>query len=1486
MRRVIARSVFVMFGAVIAAAIGTLTAVVLSRPGKDLLARLLSEESNRLVRGSVSIGRISGDFYSYLTFDSLVVRDTTGALLADLPRLEIRFQLPSLLAGRMVFDSVRAIAPRFEIVKHRGGRMNYQEVLRLGEGKGGGPSPLIRLDHLSIEGGHFTISVPWNPDGRLRSLAQKDSALAAERAKPGRRIEAAALPADGLMMVRELDQVTARIPSMLLSSPDRTPFTVEVDSLVARVSDPALSVRALEGTIVQGADSLVFDLKRAALPNTVVSGAGRIDWPRDTMLYRFEMAASAVDLADLRWISADFPAFTGVGRVRANSVAGSRTEYHLRGLRLGDRTNRVEGELVAILDSYRGLGFRNLDLGLDNLDLEVVRPYLDTLPLQGRLTGPLKASGFFDRMTVDADWVFRDARVEGQPDSRVAIQGDLTLGGPEGMVFHQTRVPRSDWDLRTIRLVTPAVALEGRLALAGTLEGPWRNVFYVGRVEHQDGSRPKSVLTGQARLDTRGAVLALDADLTVDTLDFDGIRTSFPSLPLQGAVRGKMALEGDLRRLHLDGELRGALGRYEIEGFTTLQPPRWAAESLSIAFEDANLSLLGNRGPVTRLTGNLLLSGELDSLVAPVGEIDLKVGRGIVRELAIDSGRVRLRIRDSVIAVDTAMARWEGGGLFGQGTLGWAEPHRGSLSADVVALSLAPFDSLAAALLQLSRGEVAEEDLMSGRARARLDVEGSLDRWRLSVESRADSVVWLDNRLRIAALSGQLSGGRLDSLGFAFQASVDSLQRGKLRFAGLGGRFEGRPERFDWQVEGSGAATAKVVAGGTWTGPIGTTSADRTLGVDSLALTVLDRTWRLTGPTTIRLDSITATAPIIASTPDGSSVIRIVGEGPESRQVTVSAVGLSLRDLYALIQRDTAGVSGAVALDARVGGTPAAPRVRGSASLTGAVIGAVQAPVVRSVFNYENRRLQSNLTFWRTGRPVLDLDADLPVDLGLTGVTQRQLPGNLVIRGRADSVDLGVIEALTPNLRSVRGTFAVDAQVGGSWDDPRLGGWLELRDGAAYVPGLGVGYFPINGRVTLTRDSLVADSLTIGSGLGGAVVNGAVRLEGLTHPILDLRLNAHEFTLIDVDDYLTLRASGQVQLTGPVERPVLTGSALATNSVIYFADLITKDIVNLEDPLNVDLVDTTALRAQRLRSQFQSRFLDSLAIRDLRFRVGENVWLRSSEANVSLEGQVVVNKERRRARRSEYRVSGELTTSRGTYVLKLGPVFRTFTVEEGTVRYFNTPDLNASLDLSGRYLVRTALGGGEDYPVIARITGTLLVPKLTLTSEPGRPPLPERELVALLVTGTTTNTFLAGGAFAGSSVQSMATSLASTVLSSELQRSLISDAGLPVDLVEIRPGFLQGNSLFATGGTVTTLALGRQLSDRLFATINLGSCLRTGDYLNARYLGATLEYRLHRFLKLQIAAEPVQSCLTQAASTLVTPSRYQFGADLRWDREY
>ena len=1484
MRRVVARSVYVVLLALVASALGTVTAMMRTPPGRDLLARLLSEESNRLVRGSITIGRIRGDFVSTLTLDSVVIRDTTGALLADVGQLDLRFRLANLLSKRFLFDAVRAVAPRLEVTKHRGGRMNYQEILKLDEGPPGtGPGTLLQLDRLEIVDGQLTIRTPWNPDGRLTTDTQRDSALAAERARPGRTIEAGALPTDSLMLVRVVSRLHGRFPSMRISSPDRRPFSTTIDSLAAAVSDPGLTIRDLKGEVTQGGDSLLFRLNRAALPATVVSGSGRLDWPADTVLYQFALSATAVDLADLRWVSPEFPALAGVGQVTANSLAGSRTEYDITGLDLRGGGSRVRGDMVAILDSYRGLGFRGLSLLLQNFDLETVRPYLDTLPFAGRIAGPLTATGFFDRMSVEADWQFADGRVEGGASNRVAFAGDLSFGGAEGIVFHETALRRSDFDLRTVRMVTPAVRLDGRLVLDGSLAGPWRNVVFDGRVEHQDGDRPMSALTGRTRLDTRGALLGVDAVLTVDTLAFDGIRRSFPTTPMRGSVRGSVRLAGFMDSVRIEADVAGAIGHYRVTGEAGLLPPRWEARGLRIDFTNADVAMVGGRGPSTRLTGRLDLSGRIDSLVAPEAGLALRLQAGRIADLAIDSGSMRLSVHDSLLTVDTAAVHWLGGGFFSRGTLGWFEPHRGTLSVEAVALSLAPFDSLLASLASLARGQISEEDLLSGRGRFGATVTGSLDRFVVKGSARVDSVGWFDSRLRLGSGTLTAEGGRLDSLRFRTAFTIDTVVRGRLVFDDLGVLADGSPTDFRWTVGGGGRGGSRLTASGGWSDPV---KGPRVFKVDSLAVAVGGRRWVLERPTAVVLDSVAITDSVVLATDDGSGLIELSGSlpGRDQGRAEIRALGVALGDLYALAQRDTTGLRGLVAIDARISGTQKAPTFRGSATVTGPVVGDVVAPLVRTVFNYEDRVLQANLTFWRTGRPVLDVDAVLPLDLALAAVSRRQLAGPIAIRGRADSVDLGVIEAFTPNLRKVLGTLAVDATVGGTWDTPRLGGYLQVRDGAAYVPGLRVTYGPINGRIRMSGDSLIADSIVVRSGFGSATIGGGMRLERLTHPVLGLTLSAADFDLIDVPDYLTLRATGDVALAGPIERPVMTGSARATSTVLYFSDLITKDIVNLEDPANADLVDTTALRAQNIRAQFQSRFLDSLAIRDLRFRIGQDVWLRSNEANIQLEGQVTVNKERRQSRRSEYRISGQLTTPRGAYTLKLGPVFRTFTVDRGTVQYFNTSDLNAQLDVSAQYVVRTGAGGGQDeYPVIARITGTLLVPKLNLASEPGRAPMSERDLLSLLVTGSNSSGFLArsGEVF---NPQLLA-SLASSAFLSEIERALISSPNAAFDLIEIRPGVAQGNTLFSNGGSVTQLSLGRQLGRRLFATLNLGGCLQRFEFAR-QYFGATIEYRLHPSLKFQIAAEPVQSCLAQSATPLTRSNRYQFGADLKWDRDY
>ena len=78
--------------------------------------------------------------------------------------------------------------------------------------------------------------------------------------------------------------------------------------------------------------------------------------------------------------------------------------------------------------------------------------------------------------------------------------------------------------------------------------------------------------------------------------------------------------------------------------------------------------------------------------------------------------------------------------------------------------------------------------------------------------------------------------------------------------------------------------------------------------------------------------------------------------------------------------------------------------------------------------------------------------------------------------------------------------------------------------------------------------------------------------------------------------------------------------------MLYFADLVNKRIIDLEDPSIADLVDTTLIRRENLGAKFQNRFLDSLRIDDLRVEMGSDVWLRSAEANIQLEGRVRVSK--------------------------------------------------------------------------------------------------------------------------------------------------------------------------------------------------------------------------------------------------------------------
>jgi hypothetical protein len=218
-------------------------------------------------------------------------------------------------------------------------------------------------------------------------------------------------------------------------------------------------------------------------------------------------------------------------------------------------------------------------------------------------------------------------------------------------------------------------------------------------------------------------------------------------------------------------------------------------------------------------------------------------------------------------------------------------------------------------------------------------------------------------------------------------------------------------------------------------------------------------------------------------------------------------------------------------------------------------------------------------------------------------------------------------------------------------------------------------------------------------------------------------------------------------------------------------------------------------------------------------------------------------------------------------------VTRDFTVERGSVRYFG--DLNAALDIRASHSVRAVRG--EEIPVIAVITGTLYAPKVTLEST-FNPPISQTDLVSYLVTGYPANEAARLG-----QVNALETGLSyfSSALSSELERALIQDIGIPLDLIEIRPGVSRAGG----ASTLTQVAAGWQLGQKTFLTFNAGFCPENLGQFSYNNLGASLEFRFSREWRLQASVEPtLQSCRRDFG--LPPSNTYQVGSDIRWEREF
>jgi translocation and assembly module TamB len=326
-----------------------------------------------------------------------------------------------------------------------------------------------------------------------------------------------------------------------------------------------------------------------------------------------------------------------------------------------------------------------------------------------------------------------------------------------------------------------------------------------------------------------------------------------------------------------------------------------------------------------------------------------------------------------------------------------------------------------------------------------------------------------------------------------------------------------------------------------------------------------------------------------------------------------------------------------------------------------------------------------------------------------------------------------------------------------------------------------------------------------------------------------------------------------------------------------------KELFSIDDWRELG-IDSAAVGRLGLLPRPAGRFLRGLSAENVSVVMGNDVWLRSQDADIKLTGAVNLTVARAdRFSEDQLALTGDLLTERGTYRLNVSPLQRTFQVQSGLLRFNGDPGFNPALDIRAVYTSRSinaTYGGRNDVRVGVRITGTLASPSLDLYAADSLLGLSESDLLSYVLfdqpsfsvgTGTSSAMALLLGTFT-----SFASSYAARYAS-----------GL-VDFVQLQTSAQgQGQQLTDIFSTGAQLAIGKQVSDRMFVSLSSGLCQfvqsSTASPSLLSSIGMKLEYQFGRTAPsgMAFAYEPsFDKLVCGLGERGFSTSKRQYGLDL------
>lgn len=1452
----------------------------------DMATNFVRSRIAAAVNGSVYLGRISGNPFSGITIDSLMIRDRAGEIVVSTGRVTTSYDIRDLIDTRIHLRHVVAEHPYLHLRRHASGKWNYQELLGSGtkgprrDAPGRSWGDFVVLDSVRAVDATFMLSLDWSPDDTL-SAAARDSVIRRELARTDRLIRKTP---DGYARTYMWTKASGEISHARLVDPDSNQFGQEIHiaSLDANEFDPPLRIRNLRGVVRRHSDSAWINFPHWDLPGSTGSATGKLVWGSDLPIrYDFVLQGDSVSLADLNWVYPTLPK-TGGGRMKL-TISNKRNlrvmDYRIYAMDVRTTGSHLTGEMTFGVGGPV-LQLRNVNLKADPVDFDFIKT-LNGKPFpidwRGQIFADIRASGgpLTDFEVDAASGMWRDTHVPGAV-SRLSGSGGLNILVPALTKFQDFDVDVGTLDMRSIQYLFPAFPkLAGTISGQATLDSIWTDVrFRSANITHRDGPGPPSRFTGSGRITDGRPFITYNLDLVADPLSFDMLARSFPAIKLRGLARGPISIRGQSPDLQIVASLASAGGTVRFAGNIDIDSLGGYGARGRGEVAGLNLAQLLTRptAPLTSLNAQYTLGVRGSSLATLTGLAEVRLDSSRIDSLRLSMptlATVRFENGRAILG-DTVYVKSPMGELRAIGAIGSpGDSINVTLTVDSVG-GLRPYFSSAKA--GAAPDSLAGRVVLNGIASGRLDslaIHGIISGTDLFIRGfdarRLDGTFSIFDALRaprgdVAAQFQDVAVGGLLFDSLATTLDIADTAHAAFRVRGVGPLGE----------------NLGLSANGAWTSLGGTTA----VRLDAFEMALAETRWTLERPATLVVDSGMFRIDSVGLRDARGGSIGIAGLVPKVGPVDLrlSAARVPLADLDRVIGQVGAPLSGFADLAARVTGTRDHPIIDARTALDSIAISDVRIGRLLSTARYADNVASVNAEIFQGDRRVLRATADsLPLSVRFFGYDT--LPGRVRLTATADSADFTLIQTMVKDVSAVKGKVFGDLMLDGTWSAPRLTANARLVDGEMRIDTLGIALANMGGQVAFRNDTLLIAGLRAQSGgeRNTASLLGAVVFQKWTPAWFNVEMRMNDFQAYNRSELATIYArtdSGPVILRGSFAADTLIGVINVDRGAIYLPDpkLVGKRFSQV-------MIEADSIGRGRAARDTTKALYDRVTqnlFTDLRVHLGGEFRLSATYADIPLSGDlnIVLATRTDAARNSSEFINrlapvGVINADRGTYTLELFPFSKRFDVQRGgTITFDRDVEWNGLLNVSARYVVRKF--GRPEVPIIVDVTDRLLTPKVKPRSEASYY-ISDSDLISYILIDEPGFDIL--GQAQGLGLVSLFTPLATSFATEQLKKTLL---GRWVDQIRVETASLdQTNG--ASNSSALSLVYGTRfagekqlLRDKVFVSISAGLCGLDANYRNSldqslskslsEQVGVNLDYRLRSTMSTgatwQLATEP------------------------------